>query len=175
MNKTILFPVLIIFALVTTVVIVKLSNSSPVVPSSPAPTGTITQVKIYLIAVDDHGKTGTKIGCGDSVVGVDKQISATNAPLRSALTELLAVKTKDYGQSGLYNALYQSNLSIDSLTINPDGEAVVNLSGTYQLGGVCDNPRFQSQLTSTVKQFPSVKSVKIFINKIPLETIVSGK
>src|SRR5574342_779666 len=79
----------------------------PSTPASPASTGT-TRVKIFLIAIDDNGKSGKKIGCGDSVVAVERNLAATQAPLAAALTELFSIYDRTYGQSGLYNSLYQS-------------------------------------------------------------------
>ncbi len=63
-------------------------------------------MKIYLVALEDAGKSGTAIGCGDSLVAVD----VDSADARSALEFLLQEKNHLYGQSGLYNSLYQSDL-----------------------------------------------------------------
>ena len=55
-----------------------------------------------------------------------------------------------------------------------DGEAVVNLSGTLMLGGVCDNPRVETQLEETALQFSTVSRVSLFVNGVPLEDLLSG-
>lgn len=132
------------------------------------------KVKIFLVAVNDNGKSGKKIGCNDSLVAVDRIIPATTAPLTAALKELLSIHTQYYGQSGLYDSLYQSRLSVTSVAL-ADGKATIHLSGTYKLGGACDNPRFSSQITETALQFPTVKQVAVFINGISLDTILSSK
>lgn len=136
--------------------------------------GQTTNVKIYLIAIGDNGVSGEQIGCGDSVIAVTRQIPQTQAVLRAALNELLNLKSKDYGQSGLVNSLYQSNLKLDDVYIT-GGKATVKLSGNLSLAGVCDNPRVGAQLNSTVLQFPTVKESEIFINGKPLSDILSGK
>jgi hypothetical protein len=143
-------------------------------PPTAAP-ATFTSVQIYLIALEDSGASGEAVGCGDSVVPVDIQVSPTPAPLRAALETLLAIKTQYYGESGLYNALYQSNLSIDSLSIDENGKATVRLTGQTALGGECDDPRFKAQLEKTVGQFSTVKSAEIFINDVPLDQAISNK
>jgi hypothetical protein len=131
----------------------------------PAP-ALVDRVQIFLI-----GPNSGTIGCGDSVVGVARQIAPTATPLRAALDELFSLKTPDYGQSGLYNALYQSDLRADRVVII-DGRAEISLSGTLRLGGVCDEPRVIAQIESTVRQFASVTSTAITVNGVPLADAV---
>ena len=129
-------------------------------------------VKIFLVSLNDNGQTGKKIGCGDSVMGVEKVIGPTPDKITAALNELFAIKDQNYGE--YYNALYQSNLKVESATVK-NGKATVKLSGKYLLGGTCDDPRFQSQIEETVLQFPEATDVEVFINGKSLEKIVSGK
>ena len=132
------------------------------------------RVKIFMIALNDAGRLGKKIGCGDSVVAVERIIPTTNAVLRASLNDLLSVHEQDYGQSGLYNALYQSTLKVDDITLIA-AKATIYLSGKVLLGGVCDNPRFDAQIKETALQFSTVRQVSVFVNKIPLEQILSEK
>jgi hypothetical protein len=132
------------------------------------------RVKIFMIAQNDAGKLGKKIGCNDSIVAVERIIPLTNSVLRASLNELLSVRDQDYGQSGLYNALYQSALKLDDVALVA-GKATIYLSGKVLLGGVCDNPRVDAQIKETALQFSTVKLVSILVNKIPLEQILSGK
>jgi hypothetical protein len=152
------------------------SSIIPVPIETMIPTDFPTQsmVKIFLIAVDDNGKTGTPVGCGDSVVPVQVEIPPTQGVLKAALVALLSVKGQYYGQSGLYNALYQSDLQVESLSIS-GSKASVYLTGTLLMGGECDSPRVQAQLEQTVLQFQNVTEVAIFINGKPLVDILSLK
>ncbi len=132
-------------------------------------------IKVFFIALNDNGKAGKMIGCLDSVVAVDRPIPETSAPLTAALNLLLAFRTQQYyGQSGLYNALYQSNLKLSGVSIS-GGKATINLTGTYTLGGVCDGPRFLAQIQETALQFSTVNEVIILINGKPIDSILSGK
>lgn len=134
-----------------------------------------TKVGIFFIATDDQGQLGKMIGCGDSVVGVEKTIDTNDQDvIKDTLQLLFSEKSQYYSQSGLYNSLANSNLQIDSVSVSAD-KATVNLSGTYSFGGACDNPRFQAQIEETVLQFPTVKEVSVFVNQIPLEKILSGQ
>ncbi len=130
------------------------------------------RVNIYLIAEGDNGISGKKIGCNDSIVPVEVAIGPTTAPLTAGLEALFAIDTRTYGQTGLTNALYQSDLRVERITIE-QGKATINLSGRYQLGGVCDNPRFEAQIKETALQFSTVDQVSVYINGRSLEDILS--
>ncbi len=135
----------------------------------PTPPAGTTRVNIYMI-----GMGGGSVGCGDQVVPVRRDVAQTAAPLTAALNLLLAQKTQYYGESGLYNALYQSNLRIASIT-RSGGAWTIRLTGTLQLGGVCDNPRVKAQLEQTALQFGTVQSVRYTINGQPLDAVLSEK
>lgn len=142
--------------------------------ASPATASGPRTVKIFLIAQDDNGKSGKKIGCNDSVVGVNVTIQPTVGVMRAAYESLLAQKSQFYGQSGLTNALYQSKLEVDGVNLKDD-KATVALKGTLTLSGACDNPRVEAQLIETGKQFDNVKDVEVLINGKPLKDVLSGK
>ncbi len=146
------------------------SGSSAV--QNPAP---VNEVKIFMMVIGDNGTLGDKVGCGDSIVGVTRKVTPTTTPLTAALNELLGLKVRELGQSGLYNSLYQSNLKLDSATVDAHGLATVKISGQVQLGGTCDSPRFKEQILRTVTQFPTVKNTLITINGDPLDQVVSSK
>jgi len=131
-------------------------------------------VKFALIALEDNGASGELIGCGDSVVLADVYYDTQYDPLEVALLGLLNVGEQYYGQSGLYNALYQSNLKFESLTYE-GGTAFIQLSGTLMMGGTCDLPRIEAQLMKTALQFPELSDAQFFINGTPLEELLSLK
>ena len=136
-------------------------------------TSTTLHVKLYFVALNDNGKSGKLVGCGDSLVAVDRDIPHSASPLTDTLTALFAVKTQYYGQSGLYNALYQSNLRVEGVSAH-NGVFRINLVGKTQLGGVCDDPRFIGQIRETALQFPTVKQADIYVNGISVEKLLSG-
>lgn len=131
-------------------------------------------IKVFLIALEDNGQSGTPIGCGDSAIPVTLTIPRTQGVLRAALEKLLSMKQEFYGESGLYNALHQSDLQLKSVTIN-QGTAVIHLTGNLVLGGVCDSPRVQAQIEQTALQFSTVSAVDVFLNDIPLADALSQR
>jgi len=140
-------------------------------PSGPP---TFSRVKIYFVALGDNGRSGPKIGCDDSIIPVEVMIEPTTAPLTAALNQLFAIKSQYYGQSGLYNALYRSNLHLDSAVVE-GGRATVRLSGQLQLGGVCDDPRVEAQIEATARQFATVDEVDVYLNGQRLEDVLSER
>lgn len=134
------------------------------------PTPQLSKKNIYFIMLNDNGKTGKAVGCGDSVVPVARNDDSVLAALR----DLFNQHTQTFGTEKLYNALYQSALTVDRLLVS-DEVASVYLTGTYRLGGVCDGPRFEAQIRETVMQVSTVKDVKIYLNTLPLDVLLSGQ
>lgn len=134
--------------------------------------GELSRIKIFLIALEDQGRVGKLVGCGDSLISLDKGEKFTSEPIKNALEELFSIKEQFYGQSGLYNALAQSNLKVENVSLI-NNKAIVRLSGTYSLAGSCDNPRFEGQIRETILQY--VKETEIFLNNKSLGEILSGK
>ena len=160
---------------------ITIPSSTPVLPAAtqvppvvPTTTPGEQLVKIFLIALEDNGQSGTVVGCGDSAIPVTVTIPPTQGILRAALEKLLSAKQQFYGESGFYNALYQADLQVEGVTID-QGKAVIHLSGTLMLGGVCDAPRVEAQIEQTALQFSTVQEVAVFINDVPLEDVLSLK
>lgn len=146
-------------------------------PASVTPTSTIATeqtIKIVLIALEDDGQSGTLVGCGDSAIPVTVTIPPTQGVLRAALEKLFSAKQQFYGESGYYNALYQSDLQVSTVTIE-QGKAIIHLTGTVMLGGTCDAPRIEAQIEQTALQFSTVNDVAVFINGTPLAEVLSSQ
>lgn len=147
-------------------------------PTQPLPSPTRPpknmRVQIFLIAIEDNGISGKKIGCNDSAIPVEVEIPYTQGVLRAALDQLLSLHDTYYGESGLYNALAPSDLMVKSLSIK-DGLASIHLIGQLSMGGMCDSPRVLAQLEETARQFSTVEQVEIFVNDKPLKELLSDK
>ena len=130
-------------------------------------------INIYLVAVGDNGKTGKKIGCGDSLIAVPRTINKTAAPLAAAIRELLQTPKHPNvdGTSNLENFWKGRNLKVRSVSL-VNGTATIRLSGEVSVAGVCDEPRIESQIDATARQFPTVKRVKVFIGNQTLAAAI---
>ncbi len=140
---------------------------TPVAPGS-------TRVKLFFVALEDKGKSGKKIGCDDSVVAVDHTMPTLPGILNATLRDLFSIHDKTYGASGLHNALADSDLKVESVSII-NTRAEIRLTGSLKLGGVCDGPRVDAQIKETALQFSTVKSVAVWVNGKTLESLLSQK
>jgi LysM repeat protein len=129
----------------------------------------VEEVDIFLIALENGD-----IGCGDRLVPMLRRIDPTRAPLVAALSELLSIKERELGLTGLYNPLYQSDLQVESVTVE-DGRATILLTGNLRLSGVCDNPRVEAQFDRLARQFSTVQQVDVRVNGVPLRELLSGQ
>lgn len=150
-------------------------TSTPASAQATSTPGTQT-VRVYLIALEDNGKSGKLVGCGDSAVPGEMSVTADltdeTSMIKAALGALLSIRWTRHEASGLYNALWQSHLEVGNVSIE-GGTATVHLAGAVLLAGTCDTPRFKAQIEETIRQFPSVKEVAVFINGLPLDQVLS--
>ncbi|CAN5205699.1 hypothetical protein BH10ACI1_BH10ACI1_15890 [soil metagenome] len=130
------------------------------------------EIKVFLVALGDDGKKGTKIGCDDSLVPVMRTIKKTTATLKASIEELLSIP-RDF-DGGLSNYWGGQDLKVKSVSLK-SGTATIYLTGTNPaVAGVCDPPRFFETIEATAKQFSSVKKVKVFINGKALDKIITA-
>lgn len=127
------------------------------------------RVKVYLVAVDDKGKAGRKIGCDDSLVPVERAVKAGAPPLRAAVEELLSVPHEYEG--GLGNYWWGEGLKVRDASVRR-GTATIRISGKLFVAGVCDEPRIEEQIKETARQFPGVRRVRVFVNGRPLSEAI---
>jgi len=139
----------------------------PVPTLTPAP-GAI-QVQVYAIALG-----AGDLGCGDALVALPRNVLPTRAPLFAALEELLALGPTIRERPDLYNALGQSDLTVEGVTLI-GSTAIVRLSGRLQIGGVCDAPRVRAQLERAVLQFTAVQQVEVLVNGRGLSEVLGGQ
>jgi hypothetical protein len=132
------------------------------------------KIKLFFVIMDDDGKAGKKIGCGDSIAPVFVNIAPTPAPLRAAYETLLAIHDDPYGAQRLSNPLSKSKLKVKSVTIKQK-TATIRLTGDLISAGHCEDPRIEAQLTEIALQFPTVRKVSVFVNGVALRKLLSGQ
>lgn len=145
------------------------------IPVEDAPTDFL---KFYLIIPEDNGRSGPLVGCGDSAIAVWRdqiQTGSSTGDIHSSLDELFSIKTMIYGQSGYVHSLYESNLTVEQITIE-EGVAVIELAGTLPLVGTCGDARMEAQILHTVFQYSGFDRSLIFVNGVNLKQLfdVSG-
>ncbi len=93
-----------------------------------------------------------------------RRIPKTSAPARAALEELLKGTDRVEADKGFFTSI-NPGVKINSLTI-ANGIARVDFDETMEagMGGSCRVAAIRSQITNTLKQFPSVQEVVIGVN-----------
>lgn len=121
--------------------------------------------QVYLVDLEDAGNNGDEIGCNDSIVPVTISEFTNNnqQPIEQAINSLITLASSNNNQEDLYNALENSDLSIQNIEIN-DNTATIALQGDISIAGACDIPRVKAQIEYTATQFPQVNQVQIIIN-----------
>lgn len=100
------------------------------------------------------------------VYPASRTIPKTPAVARAALEELLKGPTEQEKADGYLSNIINSGVKIQSLTIDQQGTAKVDFDETLErgVGGSCRVAAIRSQITNTLKQFPTVKNVIISID-----------
>ncbi len=139
-------------------------------------------LQIYMIKLEDAGKNGIEVGCGDSVVAIGEFMDAKLAgdftdDVETALNYLFGFKNSTYTSplnEEFYNSLYQSDLTVTQVLYDEETNSVeVNLTGNLLIGGVCDNPRIEAQIKQTIAQFGDFDDITITIDYEGLSELLS--
>lgn len=145
-------------------------------PAVPAPidvtfSGVVfNRVNVFMVAPQGDGVFTT--ACGENVVAVQVAVTPTVAPLTAGVEALLAFSAADYGLPNLVNSLSSTGLVVDEVLIQ-DGEAVINFNGTLASSGdACQDARIRSQIELTALQYATVDTVSIFVNGVPIGSIL---
>ncbi len=129
------------------------ANAQPAATS----TSSVTRFNVYL------GKSGTSAEC-EVVTAVPRQVAYTAAVGKASIEELLKGPTPAEVTAGYVTSI-PAGVTLRSLVI-ADGVARADFSARLDDGvaGSCRVGAIRSQITETLKQFPTVNSVIISIN-----------
>ena len=119
----------------------------------------VMKVKAYF----GNQKLDPESSC-EKVFPVEREVPITDAPARAALDELLAGPTPAEQTAGYFTCI-NAGVTIQGLAIQ-DGVAAVDFDEQlgFQVGGSCRVSAIRAQITETLMQFSSVKSVVISID-----------
>ncbi|MFC7403256.1 GerMN domain-containing protein [Citricoccus sp. GCM10030269] len=163
------------------------SSSAPASTSPAAPSSTpasespqAAEATVYWVSLAGEGPTGIEFpGCGDSLIESTAEVSGAGevgepSRVEAAIQALLNQKKYDVGQSGLINALYQSELTLEDASISGD-TVTVELSGMPISAGTCDDPRIIAQLENTAIANAGVYTATILVDGTPIRDVMSQK
>lgn len=150
------------------------ATATPVPTETPTPSETPTEtappptasgeeaIYGYYILLGEDGP----LSCGDTAVKVNTGVYRTGDVEIDVATALQRLFNKQQFIGNLYNPVYLSNWRVDSVEFKAfEGLVNVSLSGGYvRSGDRCDDSRVRTQIWSTIRQFPGVKTVYILMN-----------
>lgn len=117
------------------------------------------KVKAYF----NNNQMDPEISC-NKVFPIEREIAKTEAVARAAIEELLKGPLSTESSQGFFTSI-NSGVEIQKLIINNNvAEIDFNDALEFQVGGSCRVSAIRAQITETLKQFPTVKSVIISIN-----------
>ena len=147
---------------------------SPTVTATATATATVTSAPVvggggvYMIKYFVLLGTGGPIGCGDSLIASSTgQISTGNVKedIKISLNSLFSTGVKNVGE--LYNPLYQSKLRVAGVEFKGSGkdEVIIHMTGQFvKPKDPCDKTRYRWQVWETVRQFPGIRRVNIWLD-----------
>ena len=138
----------------------------------PTPSGE-DAIYVYYIQLDTDGP----VACGDSLVPLNTGMARTGnieADVTTALSRLF-YQRQFFGN--LYNALFRSNMSVNSVEFEENtGLINVYLDGTYvRSDDRCDDRRVRAQVWTTIKQFKEIKSTYVLLRTALLGDLLDTK
>lgn len=137
-------------------------SETPTVTAPPPTASGEEAIYVYYILLGDDGP----LSCGDSAVKVNTGAYRSGNVETDVAAALQRLFNKQQYIGNLYNPVYLSNWRVDSVEFKEyEGLVNVSLSGGYvRSGDRCDDSRVRTQIWSTIRQFPGVKTVYILMN-----------
>ena len=157
------------------------SATAPASPSASAssPAAAVREATVYWVSLAGSGHDGVEFpGCGDQLVETtvpaqgSGEVGSTER-VEAGIQALLGDGEYEHSD-GLVNALYQSDLTLQDVTIEGD-TVVVELSGQPISSGTCDDPRIISQLEYTAATNAGAYTARVLVDGTPIQEYLSQK
>ncbi|MGM7666636.1 GerMN domain-containing protein [Microbacterium sp. A93] len=162
------------------------ASTSPSTSASPSasesgsePAAAATEATVYWVGPAGQAGGIEFPGCGEVLIEDSVPVSGAGSVGDPALVEaglqaLFAERNFDVGSDGLMNALYQSELTVQDVTIEGD-TVTVDLNGQPMSGGTCADPQIIAQLQNTAIANAGTYTAEILVDGEPIEEFMSQK
>jgi len=148
----------------------------PSLEPSPTIFATLTvdeAILVFYINKKDQGP----YGCGEDLWYVKTNQKKTGnllLDIKYALSVILNFHSENFGE--LYNPGYAASIGVSDVVVKDASSVAVYLTGTWQITkDRCDGRRFTDQLRRTIKQFPGVNNIVIYLNGTPIADVIARK
>lgn len=164
------------------------ASSSPSASASPSATASASASETAAAAseatvywVGPAGQSGgiEFPGCGEVLIEDSVSVSGAGAVgdpslVEAGLQALFAERSFDVGSDGLMNALYQSELTVQDVTIDGD-TVIVDLTGQPMSAGTCADPQIIAQLENTAIANAGTYDAEILVDGELIQDVMSQK
>ncbi|MEV4901091.1 GerMN domain-containing protein [Citricoccus sp. NPDC055426] len=162
------------------------ASTSPSASASPSastsasePAAAATEATVYWVGPAGQSGGIEFPGCGEVLIEDTVPVSEAGAVGDPALVEaglqaLFDERSFDVGSEGLMNALFQSELTVQDVTIEGD-TVTVDLAGQPMSGGTCADPQIIAQLENTAIANAGTYTAEILVAGEPIQEFMSQK
>ncbi len=148
-------------------------------PSSTPAAATAGEATVYWVSPAGSGHQGIEFpGCGELLVESTVKASSsgevgTAERVEAGIEALLEDRTYEHS-NGLVNALYQSELSVQDVSIEGD-TVTVDLTGQPMSAGSCADPQIIGQLEYTATANAGTYTAEVLVDGTPIQEFMSQK
>jgi hypothetical protein len=146
---------------------------------SSSPASAAGEATVYWVSLAGSGHDGVEFpGCGDLLVEStvkakgSGEVGSTER-VEAGVEALLANREYEHSD-GLVNALYQSELSLEDVSLTGD-TVTVELTGQPMSSGTCDDPRIIAQLEYTAATNAGAYTAEVLVDGTPIQEFMSQK
>ncbi|HRO29826.1 MULTISPECIES: GerMN domain-containing protein [Micrococcaceae] len=137
------------------------------------------EATVYWVSPAGSGHQGVEFpGCGELLVESTVKASGsgevgTTERVEAGIEALLEDRTYEHS-NGLINALYQSELSVEDVSIEGD-TVTVDLTGQPMSAGSCADPQIIGQLEYTATANAGTYTAEVLVDGTPIQEFMSQK
>jgi hypothetical protein len=154
------------------------ATATTTAPSS-SPAAAPGEATVYWVSLAGSGHEGVEFpGCGDLLVEStvkakgSGEVGSTER-VEAGIEALLANREYEHSD-GLVNALYQSELRLEDVSLTGD-TVTVELTGQPMSSGSCDDPRIIAQLEYTAVTNAGAYTAEVLVDGTPIQEFMSQK
>ncbi|MEO1165101.1 MAG: GerMN domain-containing protein [Chloroflexota bacterium] len=138
------------------------ADDTPAVTPTTEATATPETITVWLPSDDAISDESIPIGCETHITPVETEAfvqDTDEATLTTALETLFSTMPQEP-----FRNYWEGALTVESVSIDDAGLAVINITGDFLLIGTCSDAEISEQMALTVFQVDAIQSARIMVN-----------
>lgn len=151
-----------LFFAVLAFVLVACGTDTPAATPTTEATATPETITVWLPSDDAVSDDSVTIGCETHITPVETEAFVQDTPeatLTLALETLFSTMPQDP-----FRNYWEGALTVESVSIDEAGLAVINITGDFLLIGTCGDAEIGEQMARTIFQVDAVQSARVMVN-----------